>query len=154
VAVRADAQQDTVLAAGPWKYSSAVGLTLTESAFSTNWAGGDKGSIVWVLNGDLRAERQFSPRYNISNVFQVSFGQTERQITDPADPTRIAWGTPDKTTDLLAFESTSRWTLNAVVDPYFGLRAETQFSDESSPLGAITLPGMACARAPKIASTT
>ena len=139
LAARADAQQDSTLAAGPWKYTSAVGLTITESAFSTNWAGGDKGTIIWVLNGDLRAERQVSPRYNISNVLQIAYGQTESQIADPANPTRIAWGTPDKTTDLLAFESTSRWTLHGIVDPYFGLRAESQFSDESSPLGSITL---------------
>jgi hypothetical protein len=107
-AARADAQQDTLYVPGPWKYTSTVGVTLTESAFSSNWAGGDKGTIAWVLNSDLRAEQQRSPHYNISNVLQVAYGQTEEQITDPANPTRIAWGTPDNTTDLLAFESTSR----------------------------------------------
>lgn len=139
VATRADAQQDTVLAAGPWKYTAAVGLTLTQSAYSTNWAGGDKGSIVWVLNGDLRAERQVSPRYNISNVLQLAFGQTQQQIADPANPSKIAWGSPDKTTDLIALESTSRWTLGAPLDPYLAVRAESQFSDQSNPLGSITL---------------
>jgi len=147
VAVRADAQpaaqpaaqKDTVLVAGPWKYTSAVGLTLTESAYTANWAGGDKGTIVWVLNSDLRAERQVSPSYNLSNVLQVAYGQTAQQKADPNDPSRIAWGAPDKTTDLLAFESTSRWTLRSFADPYFSFRAESQFSDESNPLGSITL---------------
>src|SRR5262245_16955969 len=139
MAARVDAQQDSTLIPGPWKYSSAVGLTLTESAYTTNWAGGDQGTIVWVLNNDLRAERQVSPRYNVSNVLQVAYGQTAEQRSDPADPSRIAWTSPDKTTDLIAFESISRWTLRAFADPYFSLRAETQFSDESSPLGSITL---------------
>jgi len=138
-ATRADAQQDSVFAPGPWKYTSAVGLTLTESAFTTNWAGGDKGTIVWVLNSDLRAERQVHPHYNISNLLQLAYGQTASQIVDPASPSHIAWSTPDKTTDLIAFESTSRWTLRGLADPYFGLRAESQFSDESNPLGSITL---------------
>ena len=138
-ASRADAQKDSVYAAGPWKYTSAVGLTLTESAYTSNWAGGDKGTIIWVLNSDLRAERQFSPSYNLSNVLQLAYGQTAQQKADPADPSRIAWGAPDKTTDLIAFESTSRWTLRGFADPYFSFRAESQFSDESNPLGSITL---------------
>jgi hypothetical protein len=139
VAARADAQQDTLYAPGPWKYTSAIGLTITESAFSTNWSGGDKGTFVWVLNSDLRAERQRSPHHNISNVLQIAYGQSEDQIVDPANPTRIAWSTPDNTTDLIAFESINRWTLRGLLDPYFSLRAESQFSDESNPIGSITL---------------
>lgn len=123
---------------GPWKYTAAAGLTLTQSSFSSNWAGGDKGSIVWVLNGDLRAERQFSTRYNLTNTLQLAYGQTSAQTVDPADPSRRVWDTPDKTTDLIAFESTSRWTLRALVDPYVAFRAESQFSDRSNPLGAIS----------------
>jgi hypothetical protein len=138
-ATGAAAQPDTILVGGPWKYSSAVGLTLTQSAFTANWAGGDRGSIVWVLNTDLRAERQVSPSYNVSNLLQLSYGQTANQITDPANPSRLAWEAPDKTTDLIALESTSRWTLRAFADPYFSVRAESQFSDQSSPLGAISL---------------
>jgi hypothetical protein len=138
-ASRADAQKDSVYAAGPWKYTSAVGLTLTESAYTSNWAGGDKGTIIWVLNSDLRAERQFSPSYNQSNVLQLAYGQTSQQKADPADPSRIAWSSPDKTTDLIALESVSRWTLRGFADPYFSLRGESQFSDESNPLGSITL---------------
>ena len=124
---------------GPWKFGSTAGLTLTQSTFSSNWAGGDKGSIVWVLNGDARAERQVGMRYNISNVLQLAYGQSSRQHADPANPSRLSWGAPDKTTDLIAFESTSRWTLQSFVDPYFAFRAESQFSDQSSPLGAISL---------------
>jgi len=137
LAATARAQDSTAAAPGPWKFASTLGLTVTQSSFSTNWAGGDKGSIVWVLNGDLHAERQVSDRYNISNVLQVAYGQTSRQEIDPADPSRRAWTAPDKTTDQVAFESASRWTLHSIVDPYFAIRAETQFSDQSNPLGAI-----------------
>jgi hypothetical protein len=134
----ARAQGATAVQPGPWKFTSTAGLTLTQSSFSNNWHGGDKGSIVWVLNGDAKAERQFSTRYNLSNVLQVAYGQTSRQAADPADPSRLIWAAPDKTTDLIAFESTSRWTLHRFVDPYLALRAESQFSDRSNPLGAIS----------------
>jgi hypothetical protein len=131
------AQDSLVIQSTPWTFGCTAGLTLTESSFSSNWAGGDRGSIVWVLNSDLKAERQFGPRYNLSNILQVAYGQTSRQGTDPNDPSRLVWDVPDKTTDLLAFESTSRWTLQTFVDPYVAFRAESQFSDRSNPLAAI-----------------
>lgn len=135
----ARAQDAKPIEPGPWKFGSTAGLTLTQSSFSSNWAGGDKGSLVWVLNGDARAERQFSTRFNLTNTLQLAYGQTSRQSADPADPSKLVWGTPDKTTDLIAFESTGRWTLQSLVDPYLAFRAESQFSDRSNPLGAITL---------------
>lgn len=136
VAVAAAAEPKPV-EPGPWRVTATTGLTLTQSSFSRNWHGGDRGSIVWVLNGDVKAERQFSVRYNLSNSLQLAYGQTSRQVVDPADPAKLAWGAPDKTTDLIAFESTSRWTLQSLVDPFLAVRAETQFSDRSNPLGAI-----------------
>ncbi|HET7904046.1 MAG TPA: hypothetical protein VFM17_05755, partial [Candidatus Eisenbacteria bacterium] len=39
--------------------------------------------------------------------------------------------------DQLAFESLSRWTLNQFADPFFAFNAESQFRDESSPVGTI-----------------
>lgn len=126
-------------AAGPWKYGALTSFNLAQSSFSTNWKGGDKGSMVWVLGAELSAERQFTARYNLQNVLRAAYGQTSRQTVDPADPRHYVWDTPDKTTDLLAFDSNSRWSLNGYVDPYFSFGAETQFADQSSPVGTITL---------------
>jgi hypothetical protein len=130
------AAQDT-LVAGPWKYGTTVGLNLSQSSFSSNWSGGDQGSIVWVLNSDLSAQRQISRAFNLSNLLQLAYGQTAQQVPDPADPSRRVWDTPDKTTDLIVFESIGRFPLQTFVDPYLAFRLDSQFEDQSSPIGII-----------------
>ncbi len=122
---------------GPWAYGVLGGLTLGQSAFSDNWSGGDKGTINWVLNANLEAKRQFSRSFNLANTLQLAYGQTSTQQADPASPGRKVWSTPDKTSDLILFESVGRFTLNKFVDPYLGFRLDSQFLDESDPLGAI-----------------
>lgn len=124
---------------GPWKLSWVAGLNLSQSSFSDNWAGGDKGSIVWVLNSDTKAERQFNTKYDLSNHLQLAYGQTVQQQPDPADPGRLVWAAPQKSNDLILFESVSRFTLGGWVDPYGALRLDSQFRDQSSPLGTIPL---------------
>jgi hypothetical protein len=124
---------------GPWQLACVAGLNLSQSSFSDNWSGGDKGSVVWVATGDVKAERQFDPRYNLSNHLQIAYGQTLQQQADPADPKRLVWASPAKSNDLIVLESVSRFTLGGWVDPYAALRLDTQFSDESSPLGSIPL---------------
>jgi hypothetical protein len=47
------------------------------------------------------------------------------------------WSAPDKTTDQILLESVGRFTLNKFADPYVALRAESQFRDQSNPLGMI-----------------
>ncbi len=122
---------------GPWKYTWVAGLNLSQSAFSDNWQGGDQGSLVWVLTSDAKAERQFSTRYNLSNHLQLAYGQTAQQKRDPADPGRQVWGHPQKSNDLILFESVSRFTLGGWVDPYLALRLDSQFRDESNPAGVV-----------------
>lgn len=122
---------------GPWGFQSTVGLNFNQSSYSQNWNGGEDGSIVWALQGDLVAERQFNVKYNLKNQLQLAFGQTTDQVTDAQGQRR--WDSPDKTTDLILFESTSRFTLQRYADPYLAFRLDSQFRDESDPLGPITL---------------
>ncbi len=122
---------------GPWKKSAVIALNLAQSAFSDNWKGGDRGAIAWVGLADLAAERQFSTRFNLANKLQAAYGQIAQQAIDPADPRLKIWDRPEKSTDLLAMESVGRFTLGVVVDPFVAFRGETQFRDESSPIGAI-----------------
>lgn len=124
---------------GPWKFGSLSTLNLSQSQFSTNWAGGDKGSLVWVLSAASTAERQFTTRFNLANSLLLAYGQTAQQIADPSDPSQRVWDSPDKTTDQILFESTGRFTLTTFADPYFGLRAESQFKDQSDPARSLTL---------------
>ena len=124
---------------GPWKLTTVLAANLSQSSFSSNWAGGDKGSIVWVLNTNTTAERQFTKTFNLQNVLQLAYGQTTRQVVpDAAKPDERVWDEPDKTTDQIAFESTGRFTFGGFVDPYLGLRLDSQFRDESfEPIGTI-----------------
>ncbi len=122
---------------GPWKNDVTLGLGLSQSAFSDNWAGGDLGAFSWLSKLDVLAERQFSPRFNWRNTLEVRYGETSQQRRDEVDPTLRSWDSPQKSSDMLTFESVGRWTLQAFADPYVALRAETQFLDESSPLGSI-----------------
>jgi hypothetical protein len=131
----ARAQDTTATDRFAWKYTTALGLNLSQSTFSSNWSGGDQGSIVWVLNSDATAERQFTPRFNLKNQLQLAYGQTARQKRDETDAGHLVWDEPDKTTDLIVFESTGRFTLDTFVDPYLGFRLDSQFSDQSSPIG-------------------
>ncbi len=122
---------------GPWKFGEVVTLNLSQSTFSSNWSGGDKGSIVWVLGSASSAERQFTKRFHSANTLNLAYGQTSRQEADANDPNARVWSEPDKTTDQILFESVGRFTLERYVDPYFALRAESQFQDESNPLGVV-----------------
>lgn len=123
---------------GPWVYGATSALNMAQSAYSSNWKGGDRGSINWVLQGDAKAERQMSLWFNLSNLLQLSYGQTARQVDDLENPNRIVFDRPEKTTDLILMESTGRFTLDTWVDPFLGLRLESQFSDRTDPRGDIT----------------
>jgi hypothetical protein len=122
---------------GPWGIDVVSGLNLSQSAFSNNWSGGDQGSVAWVLKTDAKAERQFNTKFNWSHLLQLAYGQTSLQETDPNDLSRKRWRSPDKTTDLVLFESVGRWTLQSFVDPYLAFRLDSQFIDNSDPVGEL-----------------
>jgi hypothetical protein len=122
---------------GPWVVDWKLGALLSQSAYSNNWAKGDQGSFSWVLNSDLDADRQFSHNFNWSNYLRLAYGQTGQQIADPDRPGANKWDVPNKTTDQILGESTGRFTFGGFVDPFVGVRAESQFEDESSPYGTL-----------------
>jgi hypothetical protein len=130
---------------GPWSYGVVGGLNIAQSAFSDNWAGGDKGTINWVANADLSAERQVTPEFHWSNKLELAYGQTATQVsvtdTLPSGAVMIKrdkeWSRPDKTTDRIFFESLGRFTLDLWVDPYVSAQLEAQFVDESDPIGSL-----------------
>jgi len=136
--VPASVQADDVKpdAPGPWKFGQTLGLNLAQSAFSSNWSGGDQGSFTWVLTSQSAARRQFSEKFNWANQLKLAFGQTSKQ--NHATNGELVWDSPDKTTDQLFLESLGRWTTGGAVDPYVALTAESQFWDESDPRGKIT----------------
>lgn len=121
------------LEVGRWYPSLETGLNFTQSAYSDNWSGGDKGSLVWalILNGQL--ESQLHPKTNWRNQIKLAFGQTHQQTV--RDDESRGWDKPEKSTDLVDFETIFRFTLGWVVDPYVSGRFESQFLDVTDPAG-------------------
>lgn len=122
-----------VLEVGKWYPTLEGGVQLTQSSYSDNWAGGDKGSMVWtaIVNGN--AERQVNTKLNWNNTLKLAFGQTHQQAID-ADGSR-SWDRPEKSTDLIDYETIFRFTLGKFVDPFVSARFESQFQDASDPAG-------------------
>jgi hypothetical protein len=126
-------EQKRVLEPGKWYPMLEAGMTVTQSSYTRNWSGGDKGSIVWaaILNAGL--ESQVNSRANSNTTLKLSYGQTHRQVL--AEGGDRGWDAPEKSTDLIDLESILRLTLGAFVDPYASARFESQFQDLSDPLG-------------------
>jgi hypothetical protein len=129
----APAETTKKLEKGRWYPSLESGLNITQSAYSNNWNGGDKGSIAWALitNGSL--ENQINEKANWKNTMKLAFGQTHQQEAR-SDGSR-GWDRPEKSTDLIDVETVLRFTLGWIVDPFLAGRFESQFQDVSDPAG-------------------
>ncbi len=114
--------------AGSWTASLDANLTLTENAYSNNWVGGEAGALSWAFNANGLAERQLHHRVHNRNTLKLAFGQVHTQ-----DPDTDAWTSPEKSTDLVDFETVFRFTLGAFADPFAAGRLESQFLDASDP---------------------
>ena len=113
-------------AAEPWKKSVEANLTLAQTAYSDNWAGGEAGNLTWTFNSNSLAEKQLHPKVHTKNTLKLSFGQTHSQNKETKN-----WAKPTKSTDLIDFESLLSFTLGGFVDPFAAGRLESQFLDAS-----------------------
>jgi len=115
-----------------WKLESDLNFQLTQNQFSDNWAGTELSNITWVASSNSSAEKQMAKWLNNKTTLKLAFGQTHLQKRD-ALTGDVSWDRPEKSTDKIDLESLSKFTLEAWVDPYLGLRAESQFLDQSDP---------------------
>jgi hypothetical protein len=128
-----DKPGEKALEIGRWYPSLESGVTLTQGSYSSNWAGGDRGSLVWTLITNFGLQRQVDPRLNWTNDLKLAYGQTHQQKVDNAG--NRFWDSPEKSTDLIDYETVARFTLGGYVDPFVSGRFESQFQDQSDPLG-------------------
>jgi len=119
------------LFAEDWKVEADANLNLSQSAYSDNWAGEEKGSVTWTGNFNFLAEKQLTMKVNNKNTLKLAFGQTHNQYVAMNGDKK--WAKPEKSTDLIDFESVFRFTLGAFVDPFAAFRLESQFMDQSVP---------------------
>jgi hypothetical protein len=127
-----------------WNTSVDVSLSMNQNSYSDNWSGDEKGTINWVFNANLLAEKPLSSKVYNTNTMKLAFGQTHNQFVD--ENGEKDWASPEKTTDQIDFLSMLRFTLGTIVDPFVGFRFESQFMDKSVPnetkiINPITLTG-------------
>jgi len=139
VAAGAAFAQDDPVPPGPWKYEALASVSLTQSAFSGNWAGGDLGSISWVARANLAANRQFTDGFRWENSLKLAYGEKADQIEHPDKPGKNKWAKGEKNEDQIQLDSVARFTLHRVLDPYAALRGESQFLNEDDPRGSLEL---------------
>ncbi len=123
-----------------WNTAADLSITMNQNSYSDNWAGEERGSISWVFNADLLAEKQLAAKVHNKNTLKLAFGQTHTQMLDAMGDKY--WAKPDKSTDLIDFESMFRFTLGSVVDPYASLRLESQFLDNTGEEAKIFNPNI------------
>lgn len=110
--------------ADPWKTELDANLTLTQTSYSDNWAGGEAGSLAWTVNSNFLAQKQLNPKMLSKNTVKLAFGQLHNQDKETRD-----WSKPVKSTDLVDLESVLNLTLGGFVDPFVSGRIESQFYD-------------------------
>ena len=126
-------KEKKVLEIGRWYPGLEAGITFTQSAYSDNWKGGDLGQVAWttILNSSL--ENQLHQKVNWLSALKLAYGQTHQQSRNSSGEPE--WDQPNKSTDLIDFETTFRFTLGRWVDPYVSGRFVSQFQDQSDPFG-------------------
>jgi hypothetical protein len=127
------AQEEEGPPLGVWQREVKIGLNILQSAYSENWNGGDKGSVVWTGNLDARFENQFDEGHNWRNTLKLAYGQTHNQERDAEG--NLFWKRPDKTDDIIDFESLFRWTPASGWDPYVSVGFKSMFEDLNDPAG-------------------
>ncbi len=117
----ADAAEENPYA---WKLSLELGLNLSESGYSDNWAGEEEGQVSWLSTLNMIAEKQVSAHWNSRSTLRMEYGQNQTQ-----DRQAETWSRPEKASDKIDAESVLRYTTNGFVDPYVAGRFESQFTD-------------------------
>ncbi len=126
-AMAEDEEKDLMI--GIWQKDVTLGLNILQSSYSKNWNGGEKGSVVWTGNLDARFEKQFSEVSNWRNTLKLAYGQTHNQDFDGNN--NLYWQKPDKTDDIIDFESLYRYTTKSGWDPFAAFNFTSMFEDLS-----------------------
>jgi hypothetical protein len=120
------AQDDTAAARTGWQTNVILDLTATQVSYSDSWTGGEVGSFSWVSNLNASAEKKLAPWANLRSVLRLSYGQTLLQDDSTGD-----WQKPQKSTDLIDWETLVRYDVDWAADFYTAVRLESQFLDAS-----------------------
>lgn len=116
---------------GRWYHEASLGLNLTQSAFSSNWQGGENGSLSWTAVFNGTAQRRYENGVDWISRVQLRFGQLHQQRKGESG--NRVWARPEKSEDKIDLETVIVVAKGWSVDPYVSARWESQFLDVSDP---------------------
>ncbi len=108
-----------------WQKTADLSFNVSQSSYNEAWSGSESGAAAFTFLGNLKAEKQLSPKFNTRNTLNLNYGMTHSQQRDAEG--KHHWMSPVKSSDRIFFESLLRMTLGIVVDPYASFTFESQF---------------------------
>lgn len=108
-----------------WSSNILVGMDANQLSFNNNWRGGGKGSFTWKVYSKIELKYQ-KKRYNWKNTLYGAFGQISVQEEKH-------WKVPEKSNDIIDFDSVLRFTTKTFIDPYLAFSMSTQFKPGYDP---------------------
>lgn len=112
-----------VSTAGEWEKTADLGLLLSQSSYSEEWAGDELGSLIWTFTADMLAAKDLNENTRWRNTLKMAYGQTHQQREDDS------WSAPQKSSDRIFLESLVRFGVKHPITPYAAFTTETQFHD-------------------------
>jgi hypothetical protein len=114
-----------------WEKSGSFSLLLSQSYYSDNWEGTEKGNVNWTASFNFIMQKQLNSMLHDKNTLLLSFGQTHsEEMNEDGD---YYWQKPETSTDKIDFENLLTFTLQKFVDPFASGRWESSFYDGSIP---------------------
>jgi hypothetical protein len=108
-----------------WHTDIAVGMDANQLSLNNNWKGGGKGNFTWKIYTKMEY-KYLREKYNWKNSFYCAFGQISVQEDEN-------WRAPEKSTDIIDFDSVLKLTLKKFIDPYIAISLDTQFHEGYNP---------------------
>ncbi len=108
-----------------WHTDISVGLDANQLSLNNNWKSGGKGNFTWKIYTRMEYKYQ-REKFNWKNSLYCAFGQISVQEDEN-------WRAPEKSTDILDFDSVLKLTLKKFIDPYVAISLDTQFHEGYNP---------------------
>ncbi len=103
-----------------WLANILLGMDANQLSINSNWSGGGKGSFTWKVYSKFEFEYK-KKQYNWKNILYCAYGQISVQEKEQ-------WTVPQKSNDVIDFDSELKFTLERFIDPYIAFAFDTQFS--------------------------
>ena len=108
-----------------WHNDILVGMDANQLSINNNWKAGGKGNFTWKIytKTELKYQRD---KFNWTNSLYCAFGQISVQEDE-------SWRAPEKSNDIIDFDSVLKLTLKTFIDPYVAISVDTQFHEGYNP---------------------